>query len=91
MCWHADSARGPGFNSPGGSTFLPIPLLFQRSMDSNGPDYVLALMQVAIGLRTDMHIGLLRIAVIKLIIHFSSPIVPSNPHPIIKKLVFVYE
>ena len=26
--------------TPGGTTFLSFPLLFQRSMDSNGPDYI---------------------------------------------------
>ena len=25
---------------PGGTTFLSFPLPFQRSMDSNGPDYL---------------------------------------------------
>ena len=39
-------------SAPGGATFLSCPLPFQRSTDSDGPDYVFQLDTITIGLRT---------------------------------------
>ena len=85
-------------STPGGTAFLLCPLLFQRSMDSNGPDCVFPLDKVIVGLWTieKSHQSDSSTAVIMLVIFHTSTThtaINSAPHKsrlVAKEIVPIY-